>query len=432
MSLNGRRVSMRVRGILLFILCVCSFFASAADGSVGSRKKVMYTGQEREFIELERMISITRYRQEQYQGVCSRSVPYVVNECNYETRYREVCHFEPGHNQCRTRNERECHFETRYRQECHQGAGRRVCHHVPGREVCRQEPGRRVCRTRNGQRRCHQEPGRRVCHREPGRQVCENQPGRRICNQVPYQERVCRTVPRRHCVWMPGRNVCHQEPYSERVCRDVTRYRDEEYSCMRTRDVPYQVKVKSVAQFDVYFHQSNKMSSGVPFIFKLNAQGKVVVKLPKTDDLLIEKSEQLTFDESGDEFYTDGQVDINLLSKNRVLEIVNTPVRLTRFTPSMLAFKLGRPHHLAQLSFKLTIIRQRRTLHDKVIFQRALHQDEYTLDANGKLKVNLIPSGVKIKNKSHRIILEVIANVDRNIDIEQHIFSTKGEFVERP
>jgi len=92
--------------------------------------------------------------------------------------------------------ERVCRNETRYRQVCHQEPGRQVCRTEPGRQICRQTPPRRVCHQRQGRQICRTIPGRRVCHTRPGRRVCRTVPGRRVCRQVPYNERICRNETR--------------------------------------------------------------------------------------------------------------------------------------------------------------------------------------------------------------------------------------------
>lgn len=212
-----------LKTFLLAVLVLLSFnqaFAKSSDS-------IELNGQSQDTLDLDLVKIITLYRDEQRDSTCTRQEPYTVNECGYETRYRQSCRYVPGYNDCRDVYDRVCNYETRYRKECHT---------EPGRNNCRYEPGRRVCRT-NSQ-------GREECRDIPGRQVCDTTPGRQVCRDVPYQDYVCRNVSRRQCDYVPGRNVCTNEPYQEWVCKDVVRYRDIPYACKVTVKVPYQVEQK--------------------------------------------------------------------------------------------------------------------------------------------------------------------------------------------
>jgi hypothetical protein len=207
------------------------FEASAAQSTVFS-----YDGQiNQEFIQ-EEVRKVTLYREEMQDSTCTRAIPYTVNECGYETKYRQECRFEPGYNNCYNDTERDCRYETRYRRSCTRG---------PSRSQCTVKPGKTTCRTnRNGERRCHTTEPRRVCRDVPGRETCRN---------VPYQDYVCSDRVVRRCDWVPGRNVCEDVPYQDYVCRDVTKYRYEQYACKKPVQVPYEVEKKHTNKLFVNF-----------------------------------------------------------------------------------------------------------------------------------------------------------------------------------
>lgn len=173
-----------------------------------------YTGNsEQEFRRLEKDLYRTVYRDVQVPSTCTRQVPYPHEVCNYQTRYRQECRQVPYSRQM-------CSMETRYRQQC-RTVTEQVCSRRP---VCQIVNGRRVCRDQ---------------------QTCRPVT-RQVCQQVPYQERVCRTV-------TDYRQECRQVPYQDRVCYTETRYRDEHYSCTRTerREVRELVgKVEASLQFE--------------------------------------------------------------------------------------------------------------------------------------------------------------------------------------
>lgn len=212
-----------MKTLLLAFLVVLNFNFALAS----STESIELNGQGQDTLDLDLVKLVTLYRDEQRDSTCTRQEPYTVNECGYETRYKQECRYVPGYNDCRDVYDRVCRYETRYKKECRT---------EPGRTTCRNEPGRRVCRT-NSQ-------GREECRDIPGRQVCDTSPGRQVCRDVPYQDYVCHNVSRRQCDYVPGRNVCTNEPYQEYVCKDVTRYRDVPYACKVTVKVPYQVEQK--------------------------------------------------------------------------------------------------------------------------------------------------------------------------------------------
>ncbi len=226
---------------LLSLLVFCVSFSIQANGELEA--VVEYDGEESKEVFLNKMIQVTRTRTEMRDSTCTRSEPYQTQECNYETRYRNECSWQPGRTVCRDVPDRTCRNVTRYRQQCSTG---------PSRQVCRNEPSRRVCRTRNGQQ---------VCRDVPGRRVCRSVPGQRTCRQVPYTDRVCSTTSRRVCDTTPGRNVCRDVAYQEYVCRTVTRYRDVTYSCQEPVEVPYQADVEYQHKVEFSFDDEDQIGA---------------------------------------------------------------------------------------------------------------------------------------------------------------------------
>jgi hypothetical protein len=244
--------------VFLF-LCVMSQTIFAND-----TQTFHFNGQETESVNLDTSREVTLFRTEYRDSTCTRQEPYQVEECGYETLYRNECTWQAGRNVCRDVNDYQCRNVTRYRRECKPGRTRREC---------TEEPARRVCRTRNGVERCVDVPGRTRCRDVQG-------PER--CTRVPYEDRECRTVTRQECSWQPGRNVCRDVPYQEYICRDVTRYRDVDYACQVPVDVPYQAQkqFKSTVNFEFV----NKFALGdAEITSKLNDSNKFVTKFKNLD-----------------------------------------------------------------------------------------------------------------------------------------------------
>lgn len=399
---------MRVRGILLLLLYACSFLASAEVNG----ESVVYSGQEREFVQLERMIFQTAYRQEQYEGSCTRQIPYQTTVCEDVTRYRQSCRYVDGHQDCSTRYENDCHYVTRYRE---------VCRHKPSRRVCRRKPGRQVCRERDG---------RRVCHNVPGEEVCRNVPGQRVCERKPYEDYVCERVPRRHCTWIPGQNVCRQIPYTENVCNEVTRYRDEQYTCTLTRDVPYQVEKKVVAEFNMMFSGDYLPRQDIELFTSLDEQGAVRVKIAESPIYFI-KSQRVLNRADGEEIRVNGDINFKFFSKGKVLSLVKVKPTLATFNKSELVFRVGHRHNLVKPTVGLELIRQRKILSDKTLINRTLNKGEYSLH-DGLLTINLKQFDFAIKDKSHKIRLELRIDLDSSINSSEHQFFNNAEFTKKP
>ncbi len=428
---------MKMRGMLLLLLCVCSFLASA-NNSNQSTVDVTYSGQSSELITLERILAETRYRAEEYEGTCTRQIPYTEYECNDVTSYREECHHVPGENECSTVYERECNYETRYRQECHNGPSRRVCTNGPGRRVCRQGPAQEVCHVMNGRRVCRTKPGRQVCHTQPGREVCRMEPGRRVCSSQPYQDYVCNNVPRRQCDWIPAHNVCSDVPYTDNVCGDVTHYRAEDYVCTQTRQIPYVFDKKVSVKVELGFQKDSEESSPMTISFAINDDGELVSTIQQQDQIpyFVTKSEDINRHDSGDEVEIEGTIDLSLFNKSAILSLVNTKVKVVSFNSSKLVFSLGQSHDLATETISLELIRQRRVLNDYTLINRTLNKQEYKLetsnDGQTQLIIDLQQFNINVKDKSHKIKLDIALDLDESVPSEQRRFTKHSEFTKRP
>lgn len=207
----------RLKLLLLFCCLSLGVFSNAHARS--DRATLDVNSSTREYVELEKEVMKTLYRQEPYQSTCYKRETYTERECGNVTKYRRECSTIPGRNHCYTEYQREC--STRYEQECRTEYDRQ-CRTEPGRVDCRRGPN-----------------GDQICQKIPPREVCNSVP-RQVCRQVPRQ--YCQDVPRQRCEWIPPQQQCQDIPYQEYVCNDVQKYRDIPYSCTQYRDVPYEVR----------------------------------------------------------------------------------------------------------------------------------------------------------------------------------------------
>lgn len=279
-------------GRLFLVLFLLFTYSSTFAGSSESFE---LKGQVDETIDLDIQKIITLYRDEQRDSTCTRQEPYTVNECGYETKYRQSCRWVPGYQDCRDVYDRVCRYETRYKKECRT---------EPGRQQCRYEPGRQVCRT-NSQ-------GRYECRDIPGRQVCDNEPGRQVCRDVPYQDYVCHNVTRRQCDNVPGRNVCTNEPYQEYVCKDVVRYRSIDYACKVTVQIPYQVTKTLEHRVEFEFSGALELVDSLVSV-SLNEDNQISLNAKHRNDAVVLTYSQMLTDRNEDQ--TISKVLVNVIDK---------------------------------------------------------------------------------------------------------------------
>lgn len=373
-------------------------------------KEVVFKGQTGESFDLEKTQMITKYRTEQRQSTCTRSIPYQEEECGYETRYKEECHWDPGNRSCRTEYERvcrtettyerECRTETRYEQECTQGPSRQECRQGAPRQRCHNEPGREQCRTLpSGERRCRTIPGRRVCEKIPGERECRTVPGERSCRSVPRTDRVCENVPRynevcenvprERCTGREGRNVCEDVPYQEYVCKMVTKYRTEEYACTKDIQVPYEVEQKVSSSVEVLFEASDAELKEFVLGFDLLEDGKVGVKAlnDSAQNILIFKEQEIKVEEKEGDLVSQARFNFKFFNKESALKPVSQELKVTNVTPFWLSFISGKDGDFKSQT-KLKISKDGKVLLDKVL-------EESDVTVSGQRYGNFV--SVKIK-----------------------------------
>jgi len=280
----------------LFLTLLLCLDAGAAQSTVFS-----YNGEPNlEFLQ-EEVREVTLYRDEERDSTCTRQIPYTVNECGYETKYRQECNFEPGYNNCYNDTERDCNYQTRYRRVCSRGASRQVCETKPGKTTCRTN--------RNGERRCHTTQPRRVCRDVPGRETCRREP---------YRDYVCEDRVVRRCDWVPGRNVCRDVAYQDYVCRDVVKYRSEQYACKITVPVPYKVEKNHSNKLFVNFSGDFSVAEA-QFNATFNDNNKVTLKatnLNEDEQLITTRVKTVAGD---DEYSFITNIDVNFFNKVKEL-----------------------------------------------------------------------------------------------------------------
>ncbi len=201
-------------GAGIVLLSVCSLVYAE---TLTSFYEILFQGQREENTQLTNQQSETRYRSEDVADTCTRQIPYTENVCGPVTRYREVCHTEPGYEDCRMQDEQQCRDVVRYRQECMPGPVQRVCRPGQDQQICQPGPDRQMCERTPDHQECRPGPGRQECHMGPSRQDCSVGPGRQECHAgAPHQEcsagpshQECRPGPtRQECSAGPGRQEC--------------------------------------------------------------------------------------------------------------------------------------------------------------------------------------------------------------------------------
>lgn len=281
-------------------LCCCLFlaFSSLNVYAADDHASLDVVDSTQEYVELQKEVMKTLYRQESYQDTCIKREPYVENVCGDETKYKRECTPVPGRQHCYTYNDRQCstsyetecrttydrQCSTRYEREC-ETSYERECSTSYERE-CRTEPGRVECsRAPNGEQVCQKIPPTQSCENVP-KQQCRNVPRqecrdvpRQDCREIPRQEcsqvpkENCYDVPKNKCEWIPATEECRDIPYKEKVCKDVTKYKEIPYKCTKQRDVPYQVRDQLVIG-KINFEASRSQDSDLTYKanFSINNQ----------------------------------------------------------------------------------------------------------------------------------------------------------------
>lgn len=364
--------------LLLFMCCVV--FSANAE----STKAINYDGQNADSFELDLETDIIRYREEQYPSTCTRQIPYTEQVCGYETRYRQQCRTEPGHNVCRTVNDQVCRNETRTRRQCTTGPDRRVCRTVPNH----------VCTTVNGQRQCRQ---------QGTRQQCSNETGPQTCRDVPYTERVCRNNPRRVCDYEPPRQVCSSVPYQEYLCRDVTRYRSEDYACTRTRQVPYSVTRKNVADIQINYADQNPNTSSAELSFLLDKAGNVSLNVKEDSQTpsLVFVNKKQSIDNNDDNLNTDTRFNISFIAKDDYLAPLTSAIDVSSADQNHLVLKIAKLLKKDDLSIKIKIKKKGFIGIGSYKFEKVLTPGQYTTaktQGNTFLDIDFKNIGAELKD----------------------------------
>lgn len=392
----------------LSLLVMLSFCLS---GFGAPQETIQFRGQEADRFDLDLVKMVTRYRTEYRDSTCTRQIPYVEQECGYETRYRQECRWQPGGNECRTEYETQCRTVTRYRRECTREPGRRVCRNTPPRQICR-----------NGR-----------CRTEPSRRICDTKPGREICRQVPYNERECTREPRRVCDRVPGRNVCDQVPYQEYVCRDVTRYRYEDYPCKEPVQIPYQVEKTVQSQVNVLYKDETD-SARAKFQFSMDKTGKVAVDAKDLSDersLILIKDR---FDASEDDgnVTAKNEFSVTFFSEKETFSPLEKGITNIGLSETSLWFSVGEISKPQQVEIGALIVRDGFFSGEKVIFNKTISANDLILrdtHEGTKVSIDLSRYGIDLKKRNHEVTIEVkillddgIINLNRrNLEIKRKL-----------
>ncbi len=379
---------------LISILAMLSFCLSVFSAP---QESIIYRGQESDRFDLDMIKKVTLYRTEYRDSTCTRRIPYTEQECGYETRYRQECHWQSGRNECRTEYDTQCRTITRYRRECRREPGRRVCRNTQPRQICR-----------NGR-----------CRTEPSRRICDTKPGREVCRQVPYTDRECTREPRRVCNRIPGRNICDQVPYQEYICRDVTRYRSETYACKEPVQIPYQVEKNVRSQVSINYNDQTKGATAeLSFILLEDGQVKVDAKDRSEENTLISVDRSFDFTNDDGNIESKAQFDIGFLPKEKVLAPIKKPITSGGLTKNSAWFSIGKVTRPESIKVKIEITRTTIFGNVRTPFNRILTAGDFQLqniNSGTKVYVDLSRFGIELDDKKWRMNVEVSLEFESDI-----------------
>ncbi len=388
---------------MLLLLAVFSL-SVMAEGQAEKTKSFKFSGQNVESFDLVEDLIETKYRDEIVDSTCTRQEPYETTVCRNVTRYRKECRDIPGRNDCRQVPYQVCRNVTKYRTKCRNLPGDTVCRNVTKyRTKCTTSPGRKVCKVQRGQkcrkdsngrkickpferRTCHNEPGQRRCTKVPYTdRVCSTKPGRRVCKDVPYTDRVCRTDYRRECRWIPGRTECRDIPYNDRVCSVETRYRDVQYACKKTIQVPYTEKVGEVIANLEFLFENPEVNANVLFSTSLNNKE---VTLDVVDEskkpVLVVAQRKHSEGKDGNNYKITTSYKVKLIKAEKYLAPVSKEISGIKLKREKISFTTGKLASLNKATLSLSISKD-----DKTYINRALKEEEVSLEQldNGDTKV---------------------------------------------
>ncbi|MBC7714592.1 MAG: hypothetical protein H7177_14700 [Rhizobacter sp.] len=364
-------------------------------------------------------------------------------QCHYETKYDNQCRNVPG--------EQECNVVVHYRQECSSQPGGQQCRTVPGdvqcsvingenrctkippHQECSDAPPRQECRqVPYEERECHQGPSRQECNQVPRQeQVCENV-SRQQCDQVPHSEQVCHTeyqqqcsttpgdevcedVPVEHqvckdnysqkCTDVPTKNVCKDVPYTENVCKDVTKYKNEDYECKKTIQVPVEKLLKThKASVTVEFNVLSEIL-GPEFAVGLDENGKLALAATANDgEYGSDDSRAAVFVKKDVQAKDDGTVNtitadykVTMLNANKQLAYLSTNDIYGTLKKYSLSFKLKGQIDSKRAALGVKIMRNKIVEIDKAAVNKGNISYAYnSADNTTMVTVDLQGEGAKI------------------------------------
>jgi hypothetical protein len=411
-----------------------------------TQKTINY--QREESFELENFLKERRSRSEEVDSTCYRQIPYTQNVCRNETRYREECRTEAGHQDCKSVNDPICHNETRYENQCHIEPGEQVCSIVIRyHEECSRQGGGRQCHTIPPDIQCHQENGERKCDKIPAHEECSDSSGQQVCHQAPYEERecsngsphqvcnqvshqeqVCENHTRQQCDWIPDQRVCENIPYSVPVCKDEVLYHQKPYACKETINVPYDVTLKThKANVQIIFATSSASvtpefnilldTKGVMAIFGKDAGDRKSVAFVKKD---IKKSEQADINS------IIAQYNIALFDRAELFSFMDKGIGQIDLKKTSLTFYVKGKFDVKRASLSIRIAKKESVKFEKVL---KFNQFESLFDGIGtKVIVDLEKFGAPklggIFNRKHQVTIKLKLDYS---DVGEIILPAQGE-----
>lgn len=358
-----------------------------------------------------------------YEQECQNNPPVChTSPRTCSTEYEQVCTDNPDvchstSQSCHTENEQVCSSAPPVcRNVCHSTPPvcRNVCHSGPNGEICREvcSEGSEHCQDvcSGGGQSCHTE-SHQVC--EGGGQECRD--GGQTCRNVAHQVceggeeecrdggQTCQTVPRESCI--SGHDQC--TPYQEQVCEDVPSYRNESYSCTRTREVShreldYTLEAKVLMNF-----AEIPVSLGANEKFTLSlSDSDFKIDLDSSKKLLVFADRSQTVDFHGDVKEINAKVNISFMNLAEINLAIKDGIDDVEIDNNgILSFSVG--VYGSQLKFKHNLkIMQSKFGKDVEVLNKDIDSSLFNItNLNGKnlYSVNLVKLGVKLNNKKHKI-----------------------------
>lgn len=373
-----------MKSLLLAAAFMCCFLLSA---HASETETFVFDGAEnlKELL-LKKEVYETRYRTESYDSTCTRQVQDGTRtECRDVTR--QNCHTVP----------RTCHTE--YRNVCHNNPD--ICHTAPPtcRDVCHQTPP--ACRNV-----CHSGPNGQIC-----REVCSS--GSRQCREVcSGGGRVCRDGGQ-SCTSQPyqscsgGNTVCN--PYQDTVCSQVPTYHNEDYACVRTREIPYQV-LAQILDGKAVINFAN-VPAGVEadekFTVAVNDAEGITLNLEASKKLLVFADKVQTIEVQGINKTINATINVNFLSVEEINQAIKNGIADISIQSNVLFFTLGQADSQLVFKHKIKLV-QKKLGKDEEILNKEIDSSLFEVsNLNGKklFALNLAKLNLKLKDKKHEVTI---------------------------